>query len=128
MFPGYFLGHTEFREAPRVKGSLLYLPDDIRVETERGARALQPVIKDKRHQTLGQTHRKELLNPCPSQRCFYCLSDPPCSVCLASGQVRLDPEALTTLWAVFRERSSWKLVCARMWAENPYGWTPLSQL
>lgn len=34
--------HTEFR----VKGSLLYLPDDIRVETERGAGALQSVITE----------------------------------------------------------------------------------
>lgn len=57
--------HAEFR----VKGSLLYLPDDIRVETERGAGALQSVITEHTQTTeqQQQRRRKYLLNPCTAK-------------------------------------------------------------
>lgn len=57
--------HTEFR----AHGSSLYLPDDIGVETERGAGALQSVITEHVQTTDQQQQkcRKYLPQPCTAK-------------------------------------------------------------
>lgn len=51
--------HTEFR----VKGWLVYLPNDIRVETERRAGALQSVITEYHQTTEQQQQRVQKIPP-----------------------------------------------------------------